>query len=254
MPDYEYGEDGLPKRKKRVRQRQSSDSEGSTFHEDPNAGSRTRKIYTVDQPDGGQVHLQTPSEVSYYEKLRDQYQGEYEVEAPNDLARLSQLLTLELTIYRKQQRMLGAVVYYDDQGNMAGWEEVSSAEQAQIADSLPKLQAEVRNLEKALKLDRSTREGTGEGEIRRYMETLKGAANDYKIHLSERYTKFDEFVSELRWRLRVLRLPEEMEDDKKYHNISQETVIEFCEQQLRELEELDKEFAKNKQSLWVGQI
>lgn len=206
-------------------------------------------------PNGGMITLQSPEEVVYFRELKNNYEKEYSslLSKPNDRNRLSQLISCELMAHRYTQRMLGAVNVYDDKGNISGIEKVDPVEMASISQLLPKVQDEIRRLESALKIDKRTREGSAEGDIRDYMTNLKKAAVNYKVHLSERYIAFDEFVNELSWRIRVIENADD--EDRRYHNLeSLDKFYEWIKDQVEELSRLDKEFAKNKQSLWLGKI
>jgi len=284
--NYEYDENGLPRRimsdeirkreeaadrekklqenaKKRKRARVSGDTKKPAKSKKPSTKSivnddstgQNITVYHEKLPHGGTITLQNPEEVSYFRELRKTYEEEYAtlLLKPNDKNRLSQLIGFELMAHRLTQRMMGAVNTYDDDGNITGIERIDPVEMANISAMLPKVQDEIRKLESALKIDKRTREGSGEGDIRNYMETLKKAAIQYKVHLSKRYTANDEFVNELRWRMRVFTTADQ--EDRAYHGIDTvEKLHEWVGQSLLELEEIDKDFAVNKQSLWIGKV
>jgi hypothetical protein len=212
-------------------------------------------VYHERLPHGGTITLQNPEEVAYFRGLKKEYEAEYAslLLKPNDRNRLSQLINFELIAHRYTQRMMGTVNVYDGNGNITGIEKVDPVEMNLITQNLPKVQDEIRKLEGALKIDKRTREGSGEGDIRNYMETLKKAAINYKVHLSKRYEAYDEFVNETRWRLRVIRDADN--EDRAYHGLdTPEKFFDWMNEQLRELEEIDKEFAVNKQALWLGKV
>jgi len=281
--NYEYDENGLPRRiladerkrrdeaagteerlreqaQKRRRVRTGGDvkkpgkaksPKKTTVNDD--ATGLSMVVYHEKLPHGGTITLQNPEEVIYFRELKKTYEDEYGslLIKPNDRNRLSQLIGFELLAQRMTQRMMGAVNLYDADGNITGIEKIDPVEMANISIMLPKIQDEIRKLESALKIDKRTREGSGEGDVRNYMETLKKAAIQYKVHLSKRYTSFDEFVNELRWRMRVYANPDM--EDRAYHNLdTPEKLHEWINKELTELEEVDKLFATDKQALWVG--
>ena len=284
--NYEFDENGLPRRimsteiKKRVESeaREQELKENAKKRRKARVGGDTKKpvkskkqsnksidnddstgqnitVYHEKLPHGGTVTLQNPEEVAYFRELRKTYESEYAtlLLKPNDRNRLSQLIGFELISHRLTQRMMGAINTYDNDGNITGIEKIDPVEMANISVALPKVHDEIRKLEGALKIDKRTREGSGEGDIRNYMETLKKAAIQYKVHLSKRYTAFDEFVNELRWRMRVFTTADS--EDRAYHGIDTvEKLHEWIEKSLLELDEVDKEFAINKQSLWLGKV
>jgi len=225
-----------------VKQTEVNDDRGRTF-----------KLTECKLPGGGVITLTNPQEITYFEQMVKRYSKEYSFTKPNDLVRLSQLLTLELTAFRMTQRMMGQVPAFDNQGMSTGqFIIISDEEITSITDRLPKVQLEIRNLEKALKIDKTAREGDGSHDIANYFETLKRAANEYGVHLSKRYAAYDNFANELRWKIRILRNHDE--EDRQYHKISEGTIIKYIEDELFRLEDVDTKFSKEKQSLWVGKL
>lgn len=207
--------------------------------------------YPVTLPGGGTIILGTPAEEDYLKEQISRLQAEYGFTKPNDLSRLSQLAVSELEAWRLMQRMSGRIPRYDGNGRLCGYTEIEFSERSEIPDMLTKLQKEIRYLETALKIDRKTREGDGDGDIREYMGGLKAAAIHYGVHLSERYKAYDNFVNEMRWRLRVLENPDK--DDRKYHQLEKPgDLVKWAKDELDKLHEVDKEFAANKQSLWMA--
>lgn len=282
---YEYDENGVPRRvlsgertkREKEEQREQELRDAAEKRRKIRTGGDTKKpqrakapkktivnddalggnisVYHEKLPNGGTITLQSSEEVSYFRDLKKVYEEEYEslLVKPNDRNRLSQLIGFELIVQRYTQRMMGAVNVYDEDGNISGIERVDPVEMSSISNSLPKLQEEIRKLEQALKIDKRTREGSGEGDIRNYMETLKKAAINYKVHLSKRFTLYDEFVNELRWRMRVYSSTDM--EDRAYHSLdTPEKLHTWIDEQLSELEEVDKKFAVDKQALWTGRI
>ncbi len=209
-------------------------------------------ITVSELPGGGVVTLMNISEVNYFDTLKTRYADEYPLTKPNDLSRMSQLLMAELTAFRLMQDAAGQKPKYDAQGNLIGVEMVDPIERDFAMTNLPKAQAEIRNLENALRIDKKTREGSGQHEVRNYIESLKSAAAEYGVHLSERYTYYDETFNEVSWMLRVLDNADD--EDRKYHNVSMESIIAYFRERLSGKEDMDKSFAKDKQALWTGTI
>jgi hypothetical protein len=57
---------------------------------------------------------------------------------------------------------------------------------------------------------------------------------------------------ELQWRIRVLKNADA--EDRAYHNITPEGILDWCDERLRELEEHDKQFAQTKGKLYLGKL
>lgn len=81
---------------------------------------------------------------------------------------------------------------------------------------------------------------------------MKLAANQYGIHISKRLKEYEKFNMALRTKLRILANADA--EDKAYEEISEEKVLEWARQQLAHLEQVDKEFAKEKGALVVGKL
>lgn len=210
------------------------------------------QITVSELPGGGSVALMNIEEIDFFEKLKQRYTDEYPLTKPNDLSRLSQLLMMELTAHRLIKKAGGQSAKYDAAGQLVGIEVYEPAEVEHAMINLPKVQDEIRKLEVSLRIDKKTREGSSQHEVRNYIETLKRAAHEKGIHLSERYTYYDETFNELSWMLRVFDNADEQ--DRAYHNISSDSILAYMRERLGKKEEMDKEFAKEKQSLWVGKI
>lgn len=268
--EFEVGEDGLPRRISAVERRQRQQAADVTpTAKKPTKPAVTRTsakgvkkvqetieagvaVLTCKLPGGGSITMLDPQEVDFFETLKKQYLKEYAISKPNDLARLSQLLMAELAAHRMTKKMAGQTARYDAKGQFTGYEKVDDEEMASVLKSLPQIQSEIRSLEQHLRLDKKSREGHGQNEVKEYMETLKRAAKQYGVHLSERYTKYDEFRNELSWKLRVLDNADDK--DRTYHNITAETVLQYCRDHVAEMDDFDKAFAHDKQSIWVGKI
>jgi hypothetical protein len=53
-------------------------------------------------------------------------------------------------------------------------------------------------------------------------------------------------------RLRILAQGDE--EDMRYHDISERTILSFCWKELQRLEEVDKKFAREKGRVFVGKL
>lgn len=209
-------------------------------------------ITVSELPGGGTVTLMNIGEVNYFETIKSRYLDEFPLTKPNDLSRMSQLIMAELTAYRLMQDAAGQRAQYDAAGNLIGLAVVDPIERDFAMTNLPKVQDEIRKLENALRIDKKTREGSGQHEVKNYIENLKSAAAEYGVHLSERYTYYDETMNELSWMLRVLDNADK--EDRDYHKVSEEGILKYVRERLSAKEQMDIDFAKAKQSVWVGSI
>lgn len=209
----------------------------------------------VDLPAGGKLHLQTPEEAELWERTRDRYKSDYSLTKTNDLVLLGAILTQNLAMFRAQQAINGMEAELDGQGVPTGrYKSVkvgvrdASAAQQMVLNAAK----EIRELEKALGIDKKTRDAGGGDSIAGYLGSLKIAGRQLGIHITKRTKAYEEFCMEMRWRIRVLDHGDA--EDKAHHGISEQSIIEFARQRLGELEEIDKKFAQAKGSVFAGRL
>jgi hypothetical protein len=171
--------------------------------------------FTVDMPGGGQAHLKDAAEVALFNQSRERYIEDFQLTKTNDLVLLGALLFQQVLMYRAQIVLSGMK-------------------------------------EKALGIDKVTRESRGAYNLADYLRTLKAAAHQRGIHISKRVLLIERFYNELSWRIRALRTWDA--EDRAHHNITPETVIDWCEVQIAEILEADKTFGKENGKLYVGRL
>lgn len=210
----------------------------------------------VELPAGGKLHLQNLDEVEMFEKSRERYIKDYQLSNQNDLALIGAILSQQLALYRAQQRMNAMEPLLDGRGVPTGEWKVNEAIKPQAQEAAQrvviKAAGEIREMEKALGIDKKTRESSGAQDVQHYVGTLKRAGREYAIHITKRVKRMEEFTKGLSWRIRLLRNGDA--EDRQYHSVTPKTVIEWCEQELAEIEEIDKTFAKEKGRLFVGKL
>jgi hypothetical protein len=79
---------------------------------------------------------------------------------------------------------------------------------------------------------------------------MKARAHRYGLHVSKRVTAYEEFVMELRWRVRLNENGDA--EDKHYEDCDDAGIIKWARAQLAELEEADKKFASEEGALVIG--
>lgn len=162
------------------------------------------------------------------------YVEDYRLSKANDLVLVGAILTQQLTMYRAQL-------------DLADHKKASTAQGIII-----KAATEIRELEKALGIDKKTREAGGQHTVADYIARLKRAGHEKGVRLSEELKEMQAFCNEMRWQIRLLRNGDV--EDKSYHSITPDSIIDRAEQLLAEIEEKDKKWAKNKHRIFVGQL
>jgi len=189
---------------------------------------------TVDLPGGGQLTLLSPDEVTMWRETSKRYQKDYKLVKQNDLVQLGAILAQALALYRAQKGL-------------------SDPKQAATAQAMITSAAEqIRKGEKALGLDRVTREKGGQQTVADYITRLKKAGYEKGIRISERVTSFEAFNKELEWKLRILANGDT--EDKAHHGLTEKTVCSWARGELAKIAEADKKWSKEKGAIWTGTL
>lgn len=211
--------------------------------------------FEVELPAGGKLHLQSAEEVDMWETTAQKYREDYALQKTNDLVMLGAILTQNLALFRAQQRLNGMEPVLDQQNIPTGQYRVvnlKASEMKAAQETVMKASKEIREIEVALGVDKKSRDsGTGQS-VAEYVGLLKRAANEYGIHISQRTLAYEKFCMAMRTKIRVLDNADE--EDRAYEGVSQESILEFARNELARLEQVDKDFAKEKGKVFVGRI
>lgn len=211
--------------------------------------------FEIEMPAGGKLPLQTIEEVDLIEESRDRYLGDFKITQQSDKLAVGSLLVLHLEVFRAQQRINGMEPEVDANGVPTGLykrSNIKGTDRTAAFNILLKSQQEIRDLEKSLGIDKKTRDAGGQYDVQSYVDTVKGAAREYGIHLSKRYVRYEKFVRELRVKLRMLDNLDA--EDLQQENLTPDTVFAFIRAELVALEDADKKFAHEKGKLIVGRV
>jgi ethanolamine utilization cobalamin adenosyltransferase len=63
---------------------------------------------------------------------------------------------------------------------------------------------------------------------------------------------YEKVMMDARWRLRLMRNGDP--EDRSYHKLTPQNVCDWLEDELRKLEQVDKEYAKEKHAVFVGRF
>ena len=108
------------------------------------------------------------------------------------------------------------------------------------------------HFEKALAIDKVTREAGGQQTVAGYIQMLKRAAHERGVHISKRVLAYENFVMELRMRLRIMENADA--EDRAYHDITPEKILDWARDKLAELEQVDRDFGREKGRVFVGKL
>jgi hypothetical protein len=211
--------------------------------------------YEVELPAGGALYLQTPEEVDLWANSSERYREDYHLSKTNDLVLLGAILQQQIELFRAQ-RMLNGLKPEMDAGGQPTGKYIQAAldddDRDRIMSRLNKASGEIRTLEKALGIDKLTREAGGAVSVENYLRTLKSAAHERGIHVTQRTLEYERVVNEARWRLRMLANCDP--EDRAYHDITPDKILEWLKGELDTLEEVDKKFDRERGKLYVGKL
>lgn len=190
--------------------------------------------FVVELPAGGPLTLDSANEVVMWNETRDRYIRDYKLVRTNDLVLLGAILSSVLMMYRAQT-------------DLADPKKAPNA-----MERISKAAAEMRVGEKALGVDKATREKGGSHTVADYVTRLKRAGYEKGVHLSKRMLAYEQVMMEARWKIRLLRNGDA--EDRAYHNLSEKAILDWLEQELAKLEEADKTWSKERGAIFVGKL
>lgn len=200
----------------------------------PPTPKATKGALEVSLPAGGSLTLKDADEVQYWESTSQRYIQDYSLVKANDLVLLGAILSQGVAMYRAQKLL------------------ADPKASTNAVNLISKASEQIRELEKALGIDKKTREQGGQHTVADYLVRLKRAAHEKGIRISERTKSYEAFVMELRWKVRLLRNGDD--EDRATHNLSAETIIAWAENELARLEHEEKRWAHEKGRVFVGQL
>jgi hypothetical protein len=211
--------------------------------------------FQVELPAGGVLHLQTADEVELWNKAMAKYKSDYVLIKHNDLINLGLLLQQQVVSYRAQLAINGMEPQVDAQGVPTGAYrriELDPSDVAIFQKTLTEVSKEIGRLEKALNIDKSTREAGGQHTLDNYVKNLKLAAHRRGIHVVDMVLEYQKVWKELTWRLRLLYHADAQ--DRAYHGITPRSVLDWLYGEMQRLEAKDQEWARDVGKLYAGQL
>lgn len=211
--------------------------------------------HDVELPGGGTIHLQSADEVDRWNTLDTAYRTDYPLTKINDLTTLGSILTQHVIIYRAQRALSGVEDEFDDEGLPTGMTVRKELKPAQIKahqESINSANKEIREMERLLGIDKRSREAGGKDTIQDYLQRVKKLGREYGIHVNDRTKAYEEFVNEMRWRIRLLEVGDS--EDRAYHDCTPEGILKWAKEMLELLESKDQDWAQQVGKLYVGRV
>lgn len=211
--------------------------------------------FEVELPSGGKMHLQSDEEVDLWNRSHDRYREDYHLSKLNDLVLVGAILQQQITLYRAQCALNGIEPQLDNAGVPTGQyiqRKLDADETDKYLRMLNTASGEIQKVEKALGIDKVSREAGGTVSVENYLRIVKRAAHERGIHINERVKFIEGFAMELKMRLRILHNADA--EDRNYHGITPDSILEWAGEQMDEMEQLDKAFAASKGKLYLGKL
>lgn len=212
--------------------------------------------HTVEMPGGGGLMwLQSREEVDRWQTLEGQYVSQYDLRKVNDLTNLGTLLVQQVNLYRAQMALSGRVPQLDEEGLPTGKmvsRVLKPAEVKAHQEAVNIASKEIREIEKAMGIDKKSRDQAGDESLRGWLVVMKERAHRYGVHVTGRTKRYEEFVMELRWRLRLNEIGDT--EDKVYEDCTNDGLLKWGREQLADLEEKDRKFAAEEAALVMGKV
>lgn len=207
----------------------------------------------VDTPAGGQLVLHDDKEAELYENLRDRYIRDFNLTKQNDLVLLSVLLQQAVILERAQHALNGMEPEVIDNQPTGKWirRDMSDTEIDKAHARVLKASKEISEIEVRLGIDRKSRE-SGADSIAEFITMAKKAGHQYSVHIAKRVLMYEELCMECRWRIRLLRNGDQ--EDRAYHNVTPETIIDLLDKGLSKIEDHDKTYANEVGKLYIGKL
>lgn len=213
------------------------------------------QTFAVDLPAGGTLYLHSAEEVELWNRMKDRYVEDYQLSNTNDLLTLGTILQQQILMFRAQFLTNGMEAEFDSAGVPTGHyikSKASADDMAAAQKMMNSARSEISAMEKQLGIDKASRESGGQISVQSYLQNLKRAAHARGVHISQRVIKYEQFVQDLSWRIRVLNNADA--EDRAYHNITPESICQWASDQIKELEDADKKWAREIGALYVGKL
>jgi hypothetical protein len=213
------------------------------------------ETFEVELLAGGKLALLSADEVDRWTTLSESYREDFGIVKTTDLAQVDIILQMHIDVFRAQRAKSGLEVEFDEDEHPTGAYtkvDVGAGERDRLNKEILGGSKEIRALESALGIDKKTRDAAGGKDNADYLVTLKSVAADYGVHVVARTKAIEQFIMDLRWRLRLNRVGDD--EDKRYHDCTDQGILRWANRQVDALEEKDKEWAREKGKLWMAKV
>lgn len=201
-----------------------------------------RGVVEVSGPSGSHYEVLHEKERVYWENVVKKYLSDYKFTNISDLQDLDRVVASELLIYRYNLWVNNEQDYW---GQTVDIKELNST----IKDR----SAELRQIKKALGIDKSSREKDSAESVAKYIENLRRRAHEFGVMRNEQSVKAITLFMELS---SLITLHDNCtEEERKQNHIEIYDIMDWIRTKaIPEFEAIDEEFRKTKQKYWVSEM
>lgn len=197
-------------------------------------------VIKVVGPSGAVYDVIHESERDYWETTVTKYLSDYKFTNSSDLQDLDRVVSTELLLYRYQQWTQLEKDYFGE-----------SIDVVETNRAYKEKSAELRQIKKSLGIEKVAREKDQGDSVAAYIENLRRRAHEFGIMRNEQAVKAITLWQEL---IALLTFHDKCtKEERKEQHIEIEDLIEWIRQVIPEFEEIDTEFKKTTQKLWISE-
>lgn len=200
----------------------------------------TQEIVVVG-PAGGTWIALTPDEQRFFEDLCRKYTEDYAFQNVSDLADLERVIQGEVLSQRYNRYLSTGEDYWGDPISVKEYE-----------DALKSKSGELRQLKKALGIDRSSRQKDSSESLSDYVGKLLERAREFGVMRNQQTTAVLTTFMELR---ALITLHDNCtEEERRTQGATMEDIFDWLREYVfTEFDLIDKEFIENQQRYWIQQ-
>lgn len=195
----------------------------------------------VKLPSGANYFVLTDAEARELRDKAERYLKDNHFQNVSDMQEIDRMIIFELQIYRWNLWISRGRDYWNESVNVK-----------QLSDMVKDYSTEVRQLKKALGLDKTTRDRTrGDDSVAALWDNLLRRARDFGYMRNEQYMQVITSFQRIKAMITLHKNTDEIERKENACELSD--VLEVIEEEIAKFDAIDEKFRFEKQTLWIRQ-
>lgn len=194
----------------------------------------------VTTPSGNKIVVLNQGECDYYEQVAKRYQSDNKFSNVSDILELDRILLLELMCHRWGLWLLSGQDYQGRKINPT-----------EIQKSIKDYSSEIRDIKRALGIDKRTRDADSGESVAAYVQNLTIRAKEFGVKRNNEAIKAITILKELEGLITLYENSSPAE--RKEFNCELEDIKEWIKRKIPEFNAIDESFRKN-QKIWVREL